>query len=136
MNIERSEAALQAFSTVQTNYACLQKSCDQMPADASLNMNALQGVINNSNVASSLHLVPFIEIYQPFDFNIYVNNNCDFTYVKGLSFETENKFKNVYAYLANAFPRLLNIIICSSSPINHPPHLGVHGISLKGVHSL
>jgi len=42
--------------------------------------------------------------------------------------------KKVNTYLADAFFGLLNICISSSGAVNHPPHLGVHGISLEGVH--
>ncbi len=41
----------------------------------------------------------------------------------------------IKTYLANAFFWLLNVIIASSSAVDHAPHLGVHWISLKGVHS-
>lgn len=39
-------------------------------------------------------------------------------------------------YLADALLGLLHVVVGPSGAVDHAPHLGVHGVPLKGVHGL
>lgn len=61
---------------------------------------------------------------------------------RGASFDGERVGTPVFtsrvgattAYLADAFFGLVNVAV--SGAVDHAPHLGVHGVSLEGVHGL
>lgn len=38
--------------------------------------------------------------------------------------------------LANSLFGLVHVVVGSSGPVDHAPHLGVHRVSLEGIHGL